>query len=130
MVTTRSGLRIAGILERHVNELCRSLYTEGDRHCLLGWMAVEAGVKLPPMRYNAHVVGMPGTGRFVEQLRAAYGLTLEQLKQLQFANDDAADAVELLEAIRELLEIPESGATGVSPDSPPPLPESPFSPSS
>jgi hypothetical protein len=113
MVNTRSGLRIAEILERHVNELCRSLYTEEDRHCLLGWMAVEAGVKLPPMRYNAHVVGMAGTARFAEQLQAAYGLTFEQLKQLQFANDDAADATELLDAIKELFESPEPGETGV-----------------
>jgi hypothetical protein len=119
MVNTRSGPRIAEILKRHVNELCRSLYTEEKRHCLLGWMAVEAGVKLPPMRYNTHVVGMAGTGRFVEQLQAAYGLTLDQLKQLQFANDDATDITELLEAIKELSQSHESGEMAALATSPP-----------
>ena len=91
--------RLLQILERHRHELCPSHYTRDDltptSHCLLAWMAIEAGIPLPPARFNTHVLGMRGTRRFANQLSAEYGLTIAQLKLLQFANDDAGTAQEM-----------------------------------
>ena len=54
-------------------------------------MAIEAGIDLPPSRYNSHVVGMAGTRRFSDEIQQAYGISFQQIRQLQFANDEAGD---------------------------------------
>ena len=99
--------RIIGVMESHAQELCGSYYTRNGSkppsHCLLGWMAVEAEIELPPQRYNSHVIGMPGTKRFAEALQHAYGLTLGELKQLQLANDEAMSSMETIKMVSDLI---------------------------
>ena len=81
------------LLEGHRHDLCSSFYTRDGstptNHCLMGWMARDSGVALPPARYNTHVIGVKGTGRFSNELGQEYGLTLEQLQQLRFAEDES-----------------------------------------
>lgn len=106
-MTTRPFLpRMVALLERHRSELCSSFYTRDDlaptNHCLMGWMARDAGIALPPSRYNTHVIGMKGTGRFAAALQQEYGLTLNQLQQLQLANDDAHTVPEMIELLIHL----------------------------
>lgn len=98
---------IIEVMERHAKEICPSVYTDEEstpaRHCLLGWLALDAGVAPPPARYNGHVIGMAGTKRFAMEMEKKHGLSLRQLKQLQFANDDARDIDELSESVTKLL---------------------------
>ena len=98
--------RMVALLERHRDELCSSFYTRDDltppNHCLMGWMARDADIALPPSRFNTHVIGMKGTGRFSAELQEEYGLALEQLQQLQLANDDARTAPEMIELLIRL----------------------------
>lgn len=98
--------RMIALLERHKHELCSSFYTRDDltptNHCLLGWMGKDAGIALPPYRFNTHVIGMKGTGRFATELLQNYDLTMEQLKQLQLANDDARTVPEMIELLIRL----------------------------
>ena len=86
MATTPFLTRMIALLERHKQELCSSFYTREDltptNHCLLGWMARDAGISLPPARYNTHVIGMRGTGRFSAELEEEYSLTQRQIQQL------------------------------------------------
>ncbi|MDA0769945.1 MAG: hypothetical protein O2821_06950 [Chloroflexi bacterium] len=106
MTTTSFLPRMIALLERHRQDLCSSFYTRDDltptNHCLLGWMAEDARVALPPARYNTHVIGMKGTGRFSADLQEEYGLTLQQLQQLQLANDDARTMQEMTEMLIRL----------------------------
>ena len=99
--------RVIAILERHAKEICSSYYTNDDftptRHCLLGWMALEAEVALPQRRYNTHVIGMAGTRRFANELQRNYGLTLQQLKQLQLVNDETNDVQKLIKMVIALV---------------------------
>ncbi len=95
--------RLVEVLENHTDEFCFSQYTDDacspHRHCLLAWMAIEAGIDLPPSRYNTHVVGMAGTRRFSDEIQQAYGISFGQIRQLQFANDEARD----VEGMKNLL---------------------------
>lgn len=95
--------RMIALLERHRHDLCSRFYTRDDltptNHCLMGWMARDSGVALPPAKYNTHSIGMKGTGRFSNELGQEYGLTLEQLQQLQLANDDARTTPEMIELL-------------------------------
>ncbi len=103
--------RVMAVLERHAGEMCRSAYTEEAparvRHCLLGWMAIDAGISLPPAEYRTHVVGMSGTLHFAGELEREYGLSLKQLKQLQFANDDSPDMLALASKVAGALNGPD-----------------------
>jgi len=65
----------------------------------MGWMAKDEGIALPLTRFNTHVLGMKGTGRFAAELQEAYDLTLEQL---QLANDDAFTVLEMIEQLIRL----------------------------
>ena len=98
--------RMITLLDRHKDELCSSFYTRDDltppNHCLMGWMAKDADIRLPPSRFNTHVIGMTGTGRFSAELQQEYGLTLEQLRRLQLANDDARTAPAMIELLIRL----------------------------
>ena len=95
MITPPDFRTIIDVIERHAKEICPSVYTDEKsapvRHCLLGWLALDAGIAPPPARYNGHVIGMAGTKRFAMEMERRYGLSLRQLKQLQFANDEARD---------------------------------------
>jgi len=95
--------QLIALLERHKHELCSSFYTRDDNtptnHCLMGWMAKDEGIALPPTRFNTHVLGMKGTERFAAELQEAYDLTLGQLQQLQLANDDAFTVPEMIEQL-------------------------------
>lgn len=95
------------VMKRHAKEICPSVYTDETskpaRHCLLGWLALDAEIAPPLARYNGHVIGMAGTKRFAVEMEKKYGLSLRQLKQLQFANDDAEDSDELMEFVTKLL---------------------------
>ena len=106
MATTPFLPRMIALLDRHRIDMCSSFYTRDDltpiNHCLLGWMAKDAGLALPPARYNTHVIGMKGTGRFSADLREEYDLTLQQLQQLQLANDDARTMQEMIELLIRL----------------------------
>ena len=100
----RSSLSVlVEVLDNHADEFCFSQYTDDAyiprRHCLLAWMAIEAGIELPPSRYNSHVVGMAGTRRFSDEIQQAYGISFEQIRQLQFANDESGD----VEGMKNLL---------------------------
>ena len=99
---------IVEVIEKHAEEICSSAYTDEKsmpvRHCLLGWLALDAGIAPPLARYNGHVIGMAGTKRFAMELERKHRLSLRQLKQLQFANDDASDGDELIESVMKLLE--------------------------
>ena len=107
MITPPDFRAIIDVMERHAKEICPSVYTDEKsapvRHCLLGWLALDAGIAPPPARYNGHVIGMAGTKRFAMEMERRHGLSLRQLKQLQFANDDARDSDELLESVMKLL---------------------------
>lgn len=98
--------RIIEVLDRHAHELCFNQYSDDNyspaHHCLLAWMAVEAGIEVPLVEYNTHVIGMAGTRRFASSLKRAYDLTIEQLKQLQFASDEAGDVQEMKSMVSEL----------------------------
>ncbi len=100
--------RVLEIIDRHSEEMCRSAYTDENpeqaRHCLLGWMAVDAGIGLPPDEYKTHVIGMTGTMSFAGDLQQEYGLSLKQLKSLQFANDDAPDMQALTSKVIEVIQ--------------------------
>ncbi len=65
----------------------------------MGWMAKDEGIALSLTRFNTHVLGMKGTGRFAAELQEAYDLTLEQL---QLANDDAFTVLEMIEQLIRL----------------------------
>ncbi len=97
----------AEVMKRHAKEICLSVYTDEKstpaRHCLLGWLALDAAISPPPARYNGHVIGMAGTKRFAMGMEKKHGLSLCQLRQLQFANDDAKDSDELIESVTKLL---------------------------
>ena len=107
MITPPDFRAIIEVMERHAKEICPSVYTDEKsapvRHCLLGWLALDAGIAPPPARYNGHVIGMAGTKRFAMEMERRHGLSLRQLKQLQFANDDARDSDELSEFVTKLL---------------------------
>lgn len=81
--------RLVEVLDRHAHEFCFSQYKDESHHCLLAWMAIEAEIDLPPARYNTHVIGMAGTRRFSNEIQQSYGLSSEQVRQVQFANDEA-----------------------------------------
>ena len=108
MVTAPDFRVIIEVIEGHAKEICPSVYTDEKfkpaRHCLLGWLALDAGIAPPLARYNGHVIGMSGTKRFAMEMEERYGLSLRQLKQLQFANDDAKSSDELMELVTKLLE--------------------------
>ncbi len=112
-VASTSYARIQSIAEKHANETCTHAYElQGDtgmRRCLLGWMATDSGVRLPNETYNTHVLGMKGTGRFVREMQSEYGLSLDQLKQLQSANDESKSPAHLKELVSRLIETWSSG---------------------
>ena len=103
-----SYARIETVAKRHANETCAhayELHTEsGVRRCLLGWMAIDSGIRLPEERSNTHALGMKGTARFIEELGSEYGLSLDQLKVLQRANDESTSAAHLTKLVSGLLE--------------------------
>ncbi len=107
MITPPDFDAIIDVMERHAYEICPSAYTDEKstpvRHCLLGWLALDAGIAPPPAKYNGHVIGMAGTKRFAMEMERKHGLSLCQLKQLQFANDEASDSDELSESVTKLL---------------------------
>ena len=107
MITPPDFKIIIDVMEGHAKEICPSVYTdessEPARHCLLGWLALDAGIAPPLARYNGHVIGMAGTKRFALEMGKKYGLCLRQLRQLQFANDDAKGSDELIELVTNLL---------------------------
>lgn len=100
--------RIQTIAEEHANQTCAHAYElrgeAGVRRCLLGWMAADSGVRLPDERYNTHVLGMKGTGQFIREMQSEYGLSLDQLRQLQRANDESENPDELIALISGLVE--------------------------
>ena len=100
--------RIENVVERHASEACGYAYetpaATGVRRCLLGWMATESGIRLPDAKYNTHVLGMEGTDEFVAEMQTAYGLSLDQLKQLQRANDESSSPAQLKSLVSDLLE--------------------------
>ena len=100
--------RIQNVAEKHANEICTHAYElHGDvgvRRCLLGWMAADSGVRLPNEIYNTHVLGMEGTGRFIREMQSEYGMSLDQLRQLQRANDESKSAAQLMELLSGLME--------------------------
>lgn len=108
LVTSTTYSRIRSIAEKHANETCAHAYElngeSGVRRCLLGWMAVDSGVRLPDETSNTHVLGMMGTGRFIREMQSEYGLSLDQLKQLQGANDESKSPAHLTELVSGLLE--------------------------
>ena len=108
MITPPGFRAIIEVMERRAEEICPSVYADDKsvpvRHCLLGWLASDAGIAPPSARYNGHVIGMAGTKRFAMAMGRKHGLSLRQLKQLQFANDDARDSDELMESVMKLLE--------------------------
>ena len=101
---TRSMLfRLVDVLDSHAHEFCFSQYTKESRHCLLAWMAIEAEIDLPPARYNTHVIGMAGTRRFSDEIQQSYGLSFEQVRAIQFANDEAGSVDDLRELLLDLI---------------------------
>ena len=98
--------KLIALLERHKHELCSSFYTRDDvtptNHCLMGWMAKDEGIALPPSRSTTYLLGMKGTGRFAAELQEAYDLTLDQIQQLQLANNDAFTVPEMIEQLIRL----------------------------
>ena len=113
-VTSTSYARINSVAEKHANETCAHAYElhgeAGVRRCLLGWMASDSGVRLPDKRHNTHALGMKGTGRFIEELQSEYGLSSDQLKELQRASDESKSAAHLKEMVSGLLESWSDGA--------------------
>ena len=107
-MTSTTYSRIKDIAEQHANETCTFAYElheeTGVKRCLLGWMATDSGVRLPEETYNTHVLGMRGTEEFIREMRSEYGLSLDQLKQLQSANDESKSPSHLTELISGLLE--------------------------
>ena len=107
-VTSTSCSRIKILASKHANETCAHAYELHDeavvRRCLLGWMATDSGVRLPEKRYNTHALGMKGTARFVKELQSKYGLSSDQLKQLQRANDESKSAAHRTELVSGLVE--------------------------
>ena len=107
-MTSTSYTRIKSIAQTHGNEMCPYVYElngeTGVRRCLLSWMAIDSGVRLPDERYNTHALGMKGTARFIKEMQSEYGLSLDQLKELQRANDESKSAAHLTELLSELLE--------------------------
>lgn len=107
MITPPYSRVIIEVMEGHAKEICPTVYTDEKskpaRHCLLGWLALDAGIAPPLARYNGHVIGMTGTKRFAMEMEEKYGLSLPQLRQLQFANDDAKSSDELMELVTKLL---------------------------
>lgn len=107
-----SAERVMKVLDAHRNELCQHMYIDLKRverlQCLLGWLAWEAGIPLPPSRYRTHVIGMTGTKRFADAIQREYGLTLPQLKALQSANDDSPNSVALRKRVAEELKSPDN----------------------
>ena len=101
---TISTSEIQAILDKRAEQLCFSRYSQTkagmEQHCLLGWMAVEAGITLPDADGNTEVIGMNGTESFARSLCYTYGLSLSMLRALQFANDDAPTGRELVEHVR------------------------------
>ena len=102
-----SYARIQSIAEKHANETCTHAYERhgeaGVRRCLLGWMAADSGIRLPGETYNAHALGMNGTGRFNREMQSEFGLSPEQLKQLQRANDESKSPAHLMDLVTSLL---------------------------
>lgn len=100
--------RVLAVLRKHSQEMCTNSYTmvegEVERHCVLAWMAMEANIELPGPDYDTEVIGMPGTYRFADELQREYSLSLNALKRLQRANDDARDVYELMDMVPSLLE--------------------------
>ena len=107
MITPPDFKGIIEVMEGHAKEICPGVYTDAKskpvRHCLLGWLALDAGIAPTLARYNGHVIGMAGTKRFAMEMEEKYGLSLRQLRQLQFANDDAKSSDELVEHVTNLL---------------------------
>jgi hypothetical protein len=106
MHTNRKN-RVLSVLSRRSGSLCANAYTDimsdEERHCILGWLAVEAGIGLPQDDLNSYVLGMEGTLEFADALEGEYRLPLKTLKLLQFANDDGCDGQELVERVRQIL---------------------------
>ena len=93
MITPPDFKIIIEVMEGHAKEICPSVYTdessEPARHCLLGWLALDAGITPPLARYNGHVIGMAGTKRFAVEMEKQYGLCLRLWRQLQCGYSDA-----------------------------------------
>lgn len=107
-MTSTSYARIESVAKKHANETCAHAYElsgeAGVRRCLLGWMAIDSGVRLPDRRYDTHALGMKGTARFIKEMQSEYGLSLDQLKQLQRANDESKNPAHLTKLVSGLLE--------------------------
>lgn len=107
-VKSMSYPRINSVAEKHANETCAHAYElrgeAGVRRCLLGWMASDSGIRLPDKMYNTYAPGMKGTGRFIEELRSEYGLSSDQLRELQRASDESKSAAHLKDLVSGLLE--------------------------
>ena len=105
---TISISEIQAILAKRVGQLCSSRYSHTEagveQHCLLGWMAVEAGIKLPGADGNTEVIGMNGTEAFAQSLCDVYGLSTSMLRTLQFANDDTSSGGELVEQVQSIFD--------------------------
>ena len=99
---------IQAILAKRAGQLCSSRYSHTEsgveRHCLLGWMAVEAGIKLPGYEGNTEVIGMNGTEAFAQSLCDVYGMSTSMLRTLQFANDDTSTGSELAEHVQSIFD--------------------------
>ena len=77
---------------------------EEPQYCILGGMAVEAGVKLPSKSNNSASIGNTGTKIFADKIANFFGLNLAQLCQLQLANDREPTRRERQRAVRRVLE--------------------------
>ncbi len=111
MATTPES-RVIKVLNAHADALCQYAYVElkrvKPRRCLLGWLAWQASIPLPPSRLRTHAIGMRGTRRFANAIQREYGLTLRQLKGLQAANDDSPNSSALYELVAEVLTSPDN----------------------
>ena len=107
-----SESRVITVLNAHADALCQHTYVElnrvSPRRCLLGWLAWEASIPLPPSRVYTHAIGMRGTKRFANAIQREYSLTLRQLKGLQAANDDSPNSSALDKRVAEVLKSPDN----------------------
>ena len=99
--------RVLEIMESHETELCQNRYTlrsgQGEFHCLLGWMGIEAGIQPPAGVLNTEVIGRPGTLGFAAALQSEYGVSLAELKAIQATNDDSATQSDRRVRVRSIL---------------------------
>lgn len=81
MLTREQANRIQNVIAEDAT--IRFSYQEIKGTCVLGGLAVAADIELPE-QVNAQIAALDG---FADALAEEYGLTIDQLDQLQYMND-------------------------------------------